>query len=87
MNLRKAKRVRGLGIYLGLMFKTRKTQPLLFEFPKDTRIAIHSFFVFFPFKAIWMDEKGKILEQKLVKPFTFSVRPKKPFRKLLEIPL
>jgi len=86
MNLRKAKRVDEIGMILGLMFRTRKTRPLLFEFSRDTRIAIHSFFVFFPFKAIWMDEKGKIIEQRIVRPFTFSVRPKKPFRKLLEIP-
>jgi uncharacterized membrane protein (UPF0127 family) len=86
MNLRKAKRVSGLGMILGLMFRTRKTSPLLFEFKKDTKMAIHSFFVFFPFKAIWLDEKNRIIEQKLVRPFTFSVKPKKPFRKLIEIP-
>lgn len=86
VNLKRAKRVNELGMILGLMFRTRKTCPLLFEFKKDVRIAIHSFFVFFPFKAIWLDENNEIIEQKLVKPFTLSVRPKKPFRKLIEIP-
>jgi len=82
----RAKKANGLRKISGLMFRTRKTRPLLFEFNNDTRMAIHSFFVFFPFKAIWLDENGKIIEQKIVKPFTFSARPKKPFRNLLEIP-
>jgi uncharacterized membrane protein (UPF0127 family) len=71
---------------LGLMFRTRKTSPLLFEFKKNVRMAIHSFFVFFPFKAIWLDENNRIIAQKIVKPFTFCVCPRKPFRKLIEIP-
>ena len=87
MNLKKAKRARGFGMISGLMFRTRKTSPLLFEFKKYVRMAIHSFFVFFPFKAIWLDENNKIIAQKIVKPFTFCVRPRRPFRKLIEIPL
>ena len=86
MNLRKAKKVRGIGMILGLMLRTRKTSPILFEFKKDVRMAIHSFFVFFPFHAIWIDENNRIIAQKIVRPFTFSVRPRKPFRKLIEIP-
>ena len=85
--MKKAIKVRGIQKYIGLMFRTRKTKPLLFEFSKDTRTAIHSLFVFFPFHAIWLDENNKIIGQKVVKPFTFSVRPKKPFRKLIEIPI
>ena len=84
--MRKARKVSGLGKILGLMFRTRKTKPLLFEFDKDTRIAIHSFFVFFPFKAIWLDENNRIIEQKIVKPFSFCVKPRRAFRKLIEIP-
>jgi len=71
---------------LGLMFRTRKTRPLIFEFSKNTRMPIHSFFVFFPFHAVWLDKNNKIIEQRKAKPFTFCVRPKKPFRRLIEIP-
>jgi len=71
----------------GLMFRTRKTKPLLFEFNQATRMAIHSLFVFFPFNAIWLDENNKIIEQRVVRPFTFSICPRKPFRKLIEIPI
>ncbi|MBM3228331.1 hypothetical protein FJZ20_00360 [Candidatus Pacearchaeota archaeon] len=72
----------------GLMFRKKENaEPLLFEFSKSTNLKIHSFFVFFDFLAIWFDEKGKIIEVKKIKPFNFCVIPKKPFKKLLEIPL
>jgi len=83
----KAKKVKGLGKYIGLMFRTRKTRPLLFDFKKNTRTPIHSLFVFFSFNAIWLDANNKIIAQKIVKPFTLSIRPKMPFRKLIEIPI
>jgi uncharacterized membrane protein (UPF0127 family) len=72
----------------GLMFKKReKAEALLFEFSKPTKLAIHSYFVFFPFIAVWLDENNKIIEIKKVEPFTFHVKPKKPFTKLLEVPI
>ena len=81
-----AQKASGIRKIFGLMFRSRKTKPLLFEFKNDVHLAIHSIFVFFPFQAIWLDENNRIIEQRIVKPFTFSVRPKKPFRKLIEIP-
>ena len=54
---------------------------------KPVRIAIHSFFVFFPFLAIWIDDKNNVVDVKIVNPFKFSVSPKKSFCKLLEIPI
>lgn len=82
-----AKKCNSVGKITGLMFRTSKTMPLLFEFSKETRMAIHSFFVFFQFYAIWLDENNKIIEMQKVKPFTLLVKPKKPFSKLLEIPM
>ena len=70
----------------GLMFKTSKTEPLLFEF-QDSNQAIHSFFVFFPFYAVWLDKNNRIIEIKRIEPFTIAVKPEKPFSKLLEIPI
>jgi uncharacterized membrane protein (UPF0127 family) len=86
IRMKHAVKADGLRKIFGLMFRTRKTSPLVFEFKNDVHIAIHSFFVFFPFRAIWLDENNKIIEQKTVRPFTFSVCPKRPFRKLIEIP-
>ena len=71
---------------IGLMFKGRESDNLLFEFKRDVGISIHSFFVFFPFLALWLDSENKVLDSRIVKPFCFSVKPKKPFRKLVEIP-
>ena len=72
---------------IGLMFRTKNTSALIFKFKKPTRISIHSYFVFFPFIAIWLDKSNKILETKLVKPFTFIVKPKKRYVTLVEIPI
>ncbi len=73
--------------FSGLMFKKRgKAQALLFEFKKPTNIRIHSLFVFFPFVAIWLDDKNEIIDLKVVKSFNFSVSSDKFFYKLVEIP-
>jgi len=71
--------------FRGLMFKTKNSENLLFDF--GGRWGIHSFFVFFSFLALWLDEKNKVVEWKVVKPFSSFVRPKKKFAKLIEIPL
>jgi len=71
----------------GLMFKSRNCENLLFEFGKDVRISITSFFVFFPFLAIWLDGNNEVIEFKLVKPFQLSVSPKNKFGKIIEIPV
>lgn len=72
-------------MFSGLMFKSRKSDNLLFE--KGGRWAIHSWFVFFPFLALWLDKKNKIIEHKIVRPFSFYVKPARKFAKLIEIPL
>ncbi len=72
---------------IGLMFKSRNTHALLFGFKEPFQRAIHSYFVFFAFVAIWLGEKNNVVEIKLVRPFTFMCRPEKTFVKLVEIPL
>lgn len=77
-----------LGKFLGLMFKKRdNAKALLFEFKNPNRLRIHSFFVFFPFIAVWISKEGKVIEARKIYPFTFSARPKEKFIKLLEIPI
>ncbi len=68
----------------GLMFRI-KPRSLLFVWKKPVLISIHSFFVFTSFVAVWY-YRGKIVEMKLIKPWTFAVTPKVKFNKLLEIP-
>ncbi|MCX8158782.1 MAG: DUF192 domain-containing protein [Candidatus Pacearchaeota archaeon] len=80
INVRKANKI------LGLMFKPKESANLLFEFDKKGYYAIHSFFVFFSFLVLWLDEKNNVVEKRIVKPFEFCVSPKKPFKKIIEIP-
>jgi len=72
----------------GLTFtKKEKAKILLFDFKKQTKIPIHSFFVFFNFLAIWLDEDNQVIEIKKVTPWKLSIAPKKSFTKLIEIPI
>ena len=75
-----------LGKVFGLMLRTRKTKNILFVFSQKTKISIHSWFVFFSFLAVWMDENNNVIEYRVVRPFSTTIRPKKLFKKLLEIP-
>ena len=83
------KRCNFFQMFRGLMFtRCEKARALLlFDFKKSRRMKIHSWFVFFHFVAIWLDDKNKVLEIKRVKPFRFCVLPKKKFCKLIEIPI
>ncbi|MEM4259256.1 MAG: hypothetical protein QXS38_00635 [Candidatus Pacearchaeota archaeon] len=81
----KVKELTNFGCFFGLMFKSRNSENLLFNLPG--KWGIHSFFVFFPFLAIWLDEKNKIIEWKVVNPFSFYIKPQRKFSKLIEIPL
>lgn len=74
---------------LGLTFRTRNTSSLLFDFEKYVtwQGTLTSFFVFFPFLAIWLDDKNRVIDSKIVKPFIFSIRSKRKFYKIVEIPI
>ena len=72
----------------GLMFKKKENvEALLFDFAGRKRLALHSFFVFFPFLVLWLDDKNKIMEMRIVKPFSFNIISKKTFSKIIEIPI
>jgi uncharacterized membrane protein (UPF0127 family) len=76
------------GEFKGLMFsKKEKAEILLFNFSIKQKIRIHSFFVFYDFIAVWLDDKNKAVDIKIVKPFKFCVSPKEECFKLVEIPL
>lgn len=68
---------------LGLMFK-RESRALLFVFGKAGKRAIHSFFCK-PFIAVWFNGK-KIVDVRVVDSWRFSIKPRKKFDKLLEVP-
>jgi uncharacterized membrane protein (UPF0127 family) len=70
------------------MFQRKENaEALLFDFSGRKRLALHSLFVFFPFWAIWLVGKNGILKIKIIKPFSFNIISKKPFTKIVEIPI
>jgi len=73
---------------LGLTFRTRETENLLFDFKKGVtwQGTLTSWFVFFPFLTLWLDKDNKIIDFRVVKPFVFSISQNKPFWKIVEIP-
>ena len=88
LKINKIEKCSAIGKIFGLMFKSKnKANALLFEFNEKTTMKIHSFFVFFPFIALWLDGKNQIIEKKIINPFGLSFSPKKPYKQLIEIPL
>lgn len=71
----------------GLMFRSEDFKtPLVFYFDKPTNSSIHSFFVKNDFIAAWLKD-DQIIETKLVKPYSFNIKPKEKFDTLIEIPI
>jgi hypothetical protein len=83
--IKDVRKCKGINQFIGLMFKPKDTNALLFEFSSSTNMKIHSLFCK-PFLAIWLDSDDKVIETKIIdKIGIFS--PKKGFFKLLELPL
>ena len=72
--------------FRGLMFRHKNIPALVFIFKKPTKTSIHSLFCK-EFVAIWIDDKNKVVEIKKVEPWELSIKPKKEFIKLIEIPI
>lgn len=83
----KVKELNFIGRFVGLMFKGRNADNLLFNFKKEGRIAIHSWFVFFSFLAIWLDSKNNVVSYRVVWPFSTIILPRRKFSKLIEVPI
>ena len=72
-----------LGKMLGLMFSGKKT--IVFEFSHEEKVSLHTFFVFFPIKVLFLDAQKKIVEQTTMKPFSFYM-PQKKAQYVVELP-
>ena len=74
---------------LGLMFRCSLASEegilLVAHGESIAQTGIHSFFVFFPFDAIWINEEKKVVDMKKVFPFRAFLSPKKPAKYVLEI--
>ena len=50
-----------------------------------TQTSIHSFFVFFTFDALWIDENKHVVDKKTIKPFRALMSPRNPAKYVLEL--
>ncbi|HUS50794.1 MAG TPA: hypothetical protein VMZ91_11560 [Candidatus Paceibacterota bacterium] len=80
------RQLKGIEKYLGLMFRTRNTEPVEFLFDKETQVPFHSLFVFFDFMCYWYDSKGELIQSRLCKPFELNIRCNTPFMRIIEVP-
>jgi hypothetical protein len=72
----------------GLMFRSRISKPLLFIMPSESAelSSIHSFFVLFPFDAVFLNSKGVVVDiREHIKPFALKITPDKPARYIVEM--
>ncbi len=72
----------------GLMFRRKVDYALLIPFIGEPRkTTIHSFFVFFDFHAVFLDEEKRVVDiKKNISPFKGGITPDKPAKYVLEIP-
>lgn len=69
----------------GLMF-ARKAHALVMVFPKEQRVGIHMWFVFFPIDVIWLDnQKRVVFLKKNLQPWRMITPPCKA-RYVVEVP-
>ena len=73
-----------LGKTRGLMFSRKKT--LVFSFSPKQNVSLHTLFVFFPITVLFLDKKKIIVEQTVMKPFSFYW-PRTKARYIVEIPV
>ncbi|MEW6529129.1 MAG: DUF192 domain-containing protein [Candidatus Micrarchaeota archaeon] len=68
----------------GLMFSEKKN--VLFVFNEERIFGIHSFFVFFPFDAVYLNTKREVVEViRNINPFTTYIKNNIPAKYLLEL--
>ncbi|MFT4303218.1 MAG: DUF192 domain-containing protein [Candidatus Woesearchaeota archaeon] len=73
------------GKALGLMFKNKVKEPLIFIFKKETYVPLHMWFVFTTIDVIYLDKNKKVIEiKKNFKPFTYY-HPKNKARYVIEL--
>ncbi len=73
---------------LGLMFKKEVDYALLMEFVEERKkVTLHSFFVFFDFHCVFLDQEKVIVDIKRdISPFTTGITSDKGVKYVLEVP-
>jgi uncharacterized membrane protein (UPF0127 family) len=72
----------------GLLFYSREKAPILMYKSNNPKLdAIHSWFVNFPFLAIWLDKNNNILEIRRIDPWKIHANHDGNWNKLIEVPI
>jgi len=69
--------------FMGLMFSPKKN--IILVAPKESTMhsSIHSFFVFYPFNAVFLNKNKEVVDHKRIVPFSLYT-PKKAAKYVLE---
>ena len=67
--------------------KIKHNDGVLFINNKENIInsILHTLFVFYPIKVIWLDSKFKVVDVKILKPFTLLAVPQRKAKYILEL--
>jgi len=83
--LKNYKICKGAFKYIGLMFKFKIENNLIFEFKKEDIYPVHMFFVFFPIDVVYLNKDKVVIEIKEnLKPFSYY-KPKNKARYIIEL--
>ena len=69
--------------FRGLMFSPKKNIILVAPRESKTHSSIHSFFVFYPFNAVFLNKNKEVVDHKRIAPFSMYT-PKRPAKYVLE---
>lgn len=71
---------------IGLMFSKATKGAMILRFSRDTKVSLHTFFVFFPIDILLVSSSNRIVEMKeAMQPFTTFTASKKA-RYVVELP-
>ena len=71
---------------VGLMFKSN-IQPMIFVFKKEKKHAFHTFFMLKSIDMVFVNSEKVVVDKITALPFRVHIRPKKPARYVIELPL
>ncbi|HIH17335.1 MAG TPA: hypothetical protein HA282_01465 [Nanoarchaeota archaeon] len=75
----------GVGNWKGFMFTFSQKGAKILSFHSERRISLHMFFVFFPLHALFLDSRMRVVDYKLLRPFTLYSSPSRA-KYVVEVP-
>lgn len=77
---------RGIKVAVGFMFNFFPRKAKVLVFAREQKISLHMLFVFFPLQAVFANKNKKVVDVRLLKPFTFYTSPWKA-KYVIELPM